>query len=542
MSAIINADNGTVTGWRQTLPDGKWKDFSADDVIHFHIDRQEGFLFGTPILVPVIDDIRALRKIEENVELLIYQHIFPLYHYKVGTETAPAGLTETGEREIDVVRNELRYMPAEGSIVTPERHDINAIGAEGRALRAESYLEYFKKRVIAGLGISSIDLGDGSTSNRSTSSTLSRALIDGVKHIQDSLEDQFYQYVLSELLLESTFPIDVLEEKNIVWLRFEEIDIESKIKQEEHAKDLFKASGITLSEFRETLGRDPISIPEQGEDQDPSKYPEWAQTHWKLIDEPTLLIRVMKAGVAGNPAGETLAEAPGSSTTNKQLNKAKQEIAQQKKEEQKSKQVATTLKDGLVEETYQSLKADIVSFISQEGELERSVDKTIIAALIRNWEEYVLKDISPLLSSIFVNGFNQETGNEGYKSPQVLSSGRRTLRAETEKYIRRISDALINRTNKTENSNVSTIFDTLTYRVKMVEDTLSKKAFNFGRLKGAMAKIKSGKLSYIPLDTSCAFCRNIAQNILDSEAITIDDLPPHHGSCMCQFVLTETKD
>jgi len=167
-----------VTRWRQYMPDGFKKEFSIDDVIHMYCDRKDGFVFGTPLLVPVIDDIRALRKIEENIELLIYQHLFPLFQWKVGTKEAPAGVTEKGDKEVDVVKQQIQYMPTEGGIVTTERHEVSAIGAEGRALRAESYLTHFKRRVYAGIGMSAIDLGETESSNRSCYSEDTETLTD----------------------------------------------------------------------------------------------------------------------------------------------------------------------------------------------------------------------------------------------------------------------------------------------------------------------------------------------------------------------------
>jgi len=73
----------------------------------------------------------------------------------------PAGMMENGEREIDVVRREIELMPSEGGIVTPERHEVNFVGSEGRALRAEGYLSHFKQRVFSGLGMSGVDFGEG---------------------------------------------------------------------------------------------------------------------------------------------------------------------------------------------------------------------------------------------------------------------------------------------------------------------------------------------------------------------------------------------
>lgn len=152
---------GRVVRWKLCLPDGREQFFKLDDVVHMYFNRKEGFVYGTPTIVPVVDDIRSLRKIEENIELLVYQHLFPLFHYKIGSDDFPAGLDELGNDEIEVAKMEVRQMPSEGGLVTSHRHEISLIGAENRSLRAEGYLEHFKKRVFSGLGISAVDMGEG---------------------------------------------------------------------------------------------------------------------------------------------------------------------------------------------------------------------------------------------------------------------------------------------------------------------------------------------------------------------------------------------
>jgi hypothetical protein len=154
-------ERGVITRWKQELPDGRFLYFKPQDVVHLYFNKKEGMIFGTPTIVPVVDDIRSLRKIEENIELLVYQHLFPLFHYKVGTDEFPAGIDERGDDEISVARAEIRQMPSEGGLVTSHRHEIALIGAENRSLRAEGYLEHFKKRVFSGLGISAVDMGEG---------------------------------------------------------------------------------------------------------------------------------------------------------------------------------------------------------------------------------------------------------------------------------------------------------------------------------------------------------------------------------------------
>ena len=186
----IRDENGTPLKFRQLLPAGKYRDFNPSEVIHFTFNRKGGFFCGTPILIPVLDDIRALRKIEENIETLIYQHSFPLFQYKIGTDTIRPEVLEDGTTEIELAKVEIQNMPTEGGIVTPGHHELIMIGAEGRALRVEGYVEHFKKRIIAGLGMSQVDFGDGSLSNRSTSDNMSRALVDLMKYYQMIIADQ----------------------------------------------------------------------------------------------------------------------------------------------------------------------------------------------------------------------------------------------------------------------------------------------------------------------------------------------------------------
>lgn len=251
---------GNVLQYRQQTSHGvKQIYFEPENVIHIYKDRKGGFAVGTPPLVPVLDDIRALRRLEENIELLVYQHLFPLLHYKVGTEDRPAGVLPTGESEIDVVRAQIESMPAEGCIVTPERHDISIIGAEGRALRADAYLNHFKQRVFAGLGMSAMDFGESGTANRSTAERLSRALIDNVKDYQEVLASFINHEIITELLLESTWGAEALEPENLVRFVFAEIDEDSKIKRNSNTINLYQSNLITESEARIDLGCQPLT-------------------------------------------------------------------------------------------------------------------------------------------------------------------------------------------------------------------------------------------------------------------------------------------
>jgi hypothetical protein len=253
---------GRVLEYEQRLPGNKTRKFKPSDVIHFKVDVKPGFTFGTPRIIPVIPDIQALRRLEENVEILFYQTLFPIFQYKVGTEAKPASTVTLPDGEVvdevDYVRSLIQQMPSEGGVVTPERHEIKYIGAAGQIPNFQNVLAYFKGRVLAGLGISAIDIGEGDSSNRATAESLSKAIIDSVKDYQADMEEIVNSQVIAELLLEADFGFDVLAEENFVKMKFKEIDIEEQMKKNVNAQLMFNSDIIDLNEAREATGRQPL--------------------------------------------------------------------------------------------------------------------------------------------------------------------------------------------------------------------------------------------------------------------------------------------
>lgn len=270
--------HGKVLKYWQRVPGNPiMPQFIPENVIHIYYDKKEGFAFGTPYIVPVLDDIRSLRRMEENVEMLINAHLFPLYHYMVGTETAPAEIYEDGSTEVDVIKEQIERMPTEGSIVTPERHSITNLGAQGKAIDASDYLKYFERRVLAGLGISDIALGRGDTANRATASTIDKSMTDRCKDFQSVVESFINEYMFKEILLEGGYVIDEKED-NFVKVRFREIDIDNMLKVQNHEVFKYEHNAVTETEMREGLSMDPVND-EQRKD-----------LFWERITKPTAII------------------------------------------------------------------------------------------------------------------------------------------------------------------------------------------------------------------------------------------------------------
>lgn len=166
MRPILSKNRNRVIAWEyivsgerlQDASRGKWPE---TDVIAITIDKKSGFLFGTPYILPVLDDVRALRKLEELTQIVTVKHAFPLIHWKVGTEEIPAKILDDGTSEVDLVVAQAESYGDSGAIVTSERTTLTVIGAEGEALDLKPYLDYFEDRALGGLRLSDVDLGRG---------------------------------------------------------------------------------------------------------------------------------------------------------------------------------------------------------------------------------------------------------------------------------------------------------------------------------------------------------------------------------------------
>lgn len=561
-------DYGRILKYQQSTPDGKTKEFDPDDVIHFFMNRKKGFLVGTPTLVPVRDDIRALRRIEENIEMLIYQNLFPLFQYIVGTEAHPAGPMPDGTREIDAVKQELEIMPAEGMIVTPERHEIKAIGSEGRALRAEGYLKHFRDRLFAGLGVSAIDVGLGETANRSTADSMSRNLVDDVKHYQQVFEEFFNEYIIKELLLESTFE-DPLSEENIVKIKFNEIDLDAKIKVQNHAIQSFSGHAITHTEMRREFGLEPLTEEE------------WDDTFWKLIEEPKALIQA--ADEPFSAASQALArnkqtaiepedletEQAGRDKEIAKTGKAPsggspgRKVEPKKSSGQRAAGAQTTPSNQHGRKTSpEKRKSSYTGNVTDMVESGNSV-----SAL---YDDLMNSTMNSLVAGTFtIDWFSQlalatETGmieklaramrisfREGYRAiltqSQTVPTPDTTLYDRASKIVRRLVAVLMTQIKSVIDqkqqdqllSKIVAIFDSLRYRSHFIFNTERNRGFNYGTM--IAIRTLGDKSFIIEIDSAtCEECRMHQTEKFMIQNMTLENIPPFHTNCTCRLKRAKT--
>lgn len=238
--------DGKIVQYKQTVC-GDERYYNVEDVIHIPYNRIPGTLSGLSNFHMVIDDVRALRKLEEEMEILGYQYAIPLYLYTVGTDNHPAA-----PGEVDLVSNEVNHMPSYGIVVAPHTHDIKAVTNSNDPVDIMKFVEHFKRRIYSGLGVSPVAMGETETSNRNTSEVSELSMQSTTKMFQKIIQSKIDKELLDEILLDGGFnPLDVM-----INLRFPEIDLEAQIKKETHIIQMYHSQLISRTEARLESGRE----------------------------------------------------------------------------------------------------------------------------------------------------------------------------------------------------------------------------------------------------------------------------------------------
>ncbi len=523
--------SGKIIRYRQEMPDGRFREFSPRDIIHFHAYRKDHFAFGTPQIVPVKEDIRALRRIEENVELLIYQTLFPIFQYKVGTENKPAADIRLSDgtimSEVDFVKTQIADMPAEGGIVTPERHEMEFIGAEGKALKAREYLDYFKQRVLSGLGMSGVDIGEGNTANRATADSLSRAMVDSVKDYQNMIEEVINKEVIKELLLESTFGFDVLDPLHVVDFKFKEIDIEEQLKKNTNAQVLYNGNIIDIDEARKIAGHEPIT--EMQEEMMMSR----------RVTIPELQVQIDgQLDVAKVQAVDKAAKAAESAKGNASSNSAKNSNAPTNQHGTKTGPQKSILnrafnsKDGHVADITRMLKSDISKHVRRQV-----IDRNWINTLIELGKDSAIKKYLQIARKEYLAGL-KDSGVEPDHIENLIITNFQEVKDATElfiaKYMRDINGRVQNtldqmiwegETRSNIKEAVIEVFDKIKYRGEFIDSTERMRAYNYGKAIG----LRDQGFTTAPVikNPDCVDCQN-APDEVDLLNLTIWSVPPYH--------------
>lgn len=367
VTKCIRDEYGNVTQWQQETDKGK-QQFAPEDVVHFYYKREKGNAYGTSFLVPVMGDIKALRRAEENVLKMMYRNIYPFYHVSVGTEEA------TGtSAEVDELQESITDMDVEAMLVTTERVSIKPIASD-KVIDAEPYLKYMESRVFSGLGIPEIMFGRGNTANRSTGDNMTSEMADRIRAMQRIIETFFNEFIIKELLMEGGYD-PVLNPDQAVEFKFNDNDVDVEIKKQVHAIYKYEHSAITEDEMRDEIGMDPIP------DSDREKMFVELITRETLRLQSELSMQAAAASGSENGNGET---------NNKEKNKG----GQQTKKQATKKDSINPVSIGLIKDSIDNLYDSIDTYLRTCCDNKEEILQTRITQYITDCSQEIILIVS----------------------------------------------------------------------------------------------------------------------------------------------------
>jgi hypothetical protein len=492
-----------------------------------------------------------LRRIEENLELLLYQHLFPLFHYQVGTPESPAATFPDGTSEIEVVQINVARMPSDGCWVTPERHKIIPLVAGSPPVAVEKVIAHFKQRIYTGLGVSSIDMGEAGTASRSSAQTMSRNLIDETKADQKEFGSMFYSFVIQELLQESTFSDDYMfDEENRVYLKFKEIDQETRQAKENHSVDIFLKNAITHDEMRQELGFEPF----QGEGWPTANSKgkmfvkgdgDFSKTFYGLFDRDKIILQsIDEPGTDESKAASKSSSSGSVSNKNKPANQHGTRSSAKLNKDSYNRNpnigsLANIYTMGTpLNSAYKSIKDGVINSVLRQGTRMSVIETQINIAFSSAKDE-----LARMCRHAFRSGV-LDAGRQPYE--MRLDRADAIISDHVQRYIEKFANQLVDRIKantskapslKTEDSIfVGLVFDAMEHRTAMIDDSEIIRAYNYGlvnayRAAGISSLVSSGT------EHDCDACKNYVLKYDESSAIIYEELPPIHPHCKCVIIV-----
>lgn len=548
--SIDRDENGNIKKYVQNI-DGEEKKFDPVDVIHIYLDREAGNSFGTPRVIAALEDVKLLRRVEGNVATMIYRFSMPLFQWIIGL---PQPGYQATNKEIDEAKAEIDNMALDGTIITNEKTQIKVVGAEGSALNAEGYLKYFEQRVFSALGVSEAQMGRGGA--KQDADSMESQAHDTVKHIQRTMSIFLQEFLINELLLEGGFN-PITNEDDKVKFVFNEINIDTKIKVENHEMAKFQSNMITFEEMRRTLGKkEDASIEDlyefkikveadkrmtESKTEGTLEINEQQNEHAMKIQKENAKVQVAtakenaKAANANkdNPQGIS----PKGNGSNKQANPNKDILNKNTPENQhgktsvKIKEAASNVikskkKD---KQTYEAIYRKYYQLCDNIIDKKEDIDLLIPLAI-----DNMKAEMKIYIHMASVEGTDSAMKdirryNKDYSVYPKHTITLYQFEEMAEKSLKKLLKDIKKRIEDNNNSDINLIFNTLEYRLRFMLEYIIPKVYWYSYLKTGQA------LNYKKAEVDFKGSEDEKQHpkIIELNSLNLDEIPPYHPFCDC---------
>ena len=527
---IARAEDGSITGYQ--LSGTNEQTFNKEDVVHFYIDRDPSNNFGTPRIISSLEDIRILRKIEGNTLSLIYRFAIPLYQMKIGL---PQENFMATNQEISEAQDQINKMPMDGIIVTNERTDFNAIGADGKAIELGDYLNYFENRAFTGLNVSQAMMGRGGT--KQDADSMEGLMHDTVKYFQSNLSVFIEKFVFNELLLEGGYnPIFNADDE--VKFEFNEINLDTKIKQENHYINEYQGNAISFEEMRRAIGRKAEGVDEN------RLYTTMITTKSAVdvLNAKTAAENATGNGNLSNGSGQSSATPNGAvssvsqptnqhGTTSAKMNESlslNENMFKLNNESPLTKKLNQISKKNQHEARFKNQYSQMYKlFMNMRNDIAKTekFPKTKVNKYIKEFS----KEFNILL---------EDSARLGYSSSQLLNTivdlkdlnpdyVSNDLKELSKKQIESFITGLADKINQKERP-VIDVFDFMAYRLRFASEYLSQKSYNYAYVLGC----KEMGVPKLKLNLSDKH-KEEYDSTIDTNNFNINQIPPFSPYCSC---------
>lgn len=521
--------NGEIQNYQQTVG-SVTKKFASLDVIHFYMEKEAAAAFGTPRVVAVLEDVKILRQIEGNVLSLIYRFALPIYQWMVGL-TEP-GLMAT-EKEMTEARDAVNHMPMDGVIITNERTSIKPVGAEGQALDCSDYLNYYEKRVFAGLNVSEAMMGRGGA--KQDADSMEGQLHDTVKYTQRIISTFIRDQLFVELLLEGGYdPIN--NEQDIVTFDFNEINLDTKVKMENHEMLKWQSSCVPFEEMRLNLGLRSDNVDEE-------------RLYFNLVEKNTAIaeIQAKNSGAAGGGTstssstaakpggnGKTKSTKPNGAVKNNNVPANQHGSTSAKIKENSSFKEDFIPKNKKINKNEENYRIFFQSVYKKYGVVRNDILKHPESAdiILPVAKDSIKSDLEKCIDMYIQDGVNK-----AYRDcKQMYPSSIEKINAGVMKQIVDYTATNLFKDIKSQikgksAEEIANTFDTLEYRLRFLSDHITTKAYWYGYVK-ACASMDIEKVT-VNFDGSQDGEEH--EREIDTKNFTLNDIPSYHAYCDCEL-------
>ena len=226
------------------------KTYTNEEIIHLTFNKETHEVFGTPFMMPTLEDVQLLREIESRAFEDYFDSTIKKTVVRVGDKNMPAT-----ENQLNEARRAVCDSDSSNDIIISGICTVEVL--QPSYVNPSTVLSASKERVMSGLQSSATQMGVSGSAGRQDADTQNSNTSVSVEDFQENLEDALNPTLIRELIIEETKK--EVDCKTKVEFKFLQTFNEQE-RKEKHYTHLFVSGMLDLDEARNSIGRNPKSI------------------------------------------------------------------------------------------------------------------------------------------------------------------------------------------------------------------------------------------------------------------------------------------